>query len=155
MAGIWCLGGEWGAAREKGSGEVDETTGACRLLSKKNWETAKEVKPGSCRLDQFFHLFRNDWLQGAQCGSREATPEARWPQPGCPHLPRTVQLMKSFFCWVLEILTSRAQMPSEAPAEEGAGMGDDRGWGQWQPASVDLTAGSSHPSPCPSVQCCW
>ena len=50
MAGIWCLGGEWGAAGEKGSGEVDETTGACRLLSRKNWETAKEMKPGSCRL---------------------------------------------------------------------------------------------------------
>lgn len=54
MAGIWCLGGEWGAAREKGSGEVDETTGACRLLSKKNGDTAKEVKPGSCRLAGHF-----------------------------------------------------------------------------------------------------
>ncbi|XDA82799.1 hypothetical protein R6Z07F_012710 [Ovis aries] len=28
-------------------------------------------------------------------------------------------------------------------------------WRQWQPASVDHTTGSSHPSPCPSVWCCW
>ena len=72
------MGGEWGAAREKGSREVDETTGACRLLSKKNWETAKEVKPCSCRLAGHFGPILPSVRKGSAAGSPV------WEQGGHP-----------------------------------------------------------------------